>query len=81
MKNMNRLIRIYGLNRRHCLHELTGSMTFVSSEMYVLRYRLVEIHVRIQRWTKRDITIPRLRVITLQNDKVKDCDRHPPQYV
>ena len=26
MKNMNRLTRIYGLNRRHCLHELIGSM-------------------------------------------------------
>ena len=26
MKNMNRLIRIYGLNRRHCLHELIGSI-------------------------------------------------------
>jgi len=30
---------------------------------------------------KRYITILRLGVITLQNDKVKDCDRHPPQYV
>jgi len=23
---MNRLTRIYGLKRRHCLHELTGNM-------------------------------------------------------
>jgi len=23
---MNRLTRIYGLNRRHCLHELTGGI-------------------------------------------------------
>jgi hypothetical protein len=30
---------------------------------------------------KRSITILRLNTITLQNDKVKDCDRHPPQYV
>jgi hypothetical protein len=27
------------------------------------------------------ITILYLGVITLQNDKVKDCDRHPPQCV
>jgi hypothetical protein len=30
---------------------------------------------------KRTTTILRLGVITLQNDKVKDCDRHPPQYI
>jgi hypothetical protein len=26
-------------------------------------------------------TILRLSIIILQKDKVKDCDRHPPQYV
>lgn len=30
---------------------------------------------------KYNSTILHLGVITLQNDKVKDCDRHPPQYV
>jgi len=30
---------------------------------------------------KRYITNLRLSIITLQHDKVKDCDRHPPQYV
>jgi len=30
---------------------------------------------------KRNTTILRLSVITLQYDKVKDCDRHLPQYV
>jgi len=30
---------------------------------------------------KRNTTILRLGVITLEHDKVKDCDRHPPQYV
>jgi len=30
---------------------------------------------------KRKITILRLGFITLQNDKVKDCDWYPPQYV
>jgi hypothetical protein len=29
---------------------------------------------------KRTTTILRLGVITLQHDKGKDCDRHPPQY-
>ncbi len=30
---------------------------------------------------KRLIIILRLNPITLQSDKAKDCDRHPPQYV
>jgi len=37
---MNRLTRIYGLKCRHCLHELTGSMTLylhtdLLNKMYV----------------------------------------------
>lgn len=76
---MNRLTRICGLKRRHCLHELTGSMMLRCK--YALLCRVVELNVRIRQWTNVYTTILRLSIITLQHDKVKDCDRHPPHYV
>ena len=81
MKNMNRLIRIYGLNRRHCLHELTGSMTAVSLQQVGARRPSCGVTCMYPAMDKRTTTILRLGVITLQHDKGKDCDRHPPHDV
>ena len=81
MKNMNRLTRICGLKRRHCLHELIGSM--MAEVQRQIGFAPPSCWIKCMSLTmgKRYITILRLSIITLQHDKVKDCDRHPPQYV
>ena len=77
---MNRLIRIYGLKCRHCLHELTGSMTLYFALQLGTEVPNYRVMCMCSLMDKRNITILRLGVITLQYDKVKDYDRHPPQY-
>jgi hypothetical protein len=72
---MNRLTRIYGLKDRHGLHELTGRMM-----LYPVGIPTCWIICTCSTMDKPTTTILRLGVITLQNAKVKDCDRHPPQY-
>ena len=80
MKNMNRLNRIYGLKCRHCLHELIGSIMLsqVTSRNGRQNYWITCMYV------SKDFVLyhnSASNIITLQNDKAKDCDRHPPQYV
>ena len=67
MKNMNRLTRIYGLKCRHCLHELIGSITLWTCMQTAWMNAIAQLCIH--------------GAITLQNDKGKDCDRHPPHCV
>jgi len=45
------------------------------------RIPILRVKCRHSQMDKRIIAILRLDIITLQHDKVKDCDWHPPQYV